>query len=227
MGFSRVVTPSAPLAAEALTAAMVGIGMNFAGAGTKDPNIEDTLFFASVEAMERDDLRVLAVLVTWFGVHSGWVNADRLTKLVRASKSVRVRALWSALAHWRQRDRRFARLEKCHAGAALELLAVGSDFQIKRHGEDPRFGGSALRVPANVLRDRPEDVLSPAELAKRHSAYRFRLILGPSYRADMWSQLKQDPSLSPTEVARRCYGSFATAWQVRRDFQLVHAPAAH
>jgi hypothetical protein len=30
MGFSRVLTPPAPLAAEALTAAMVGIGMNFA-----------------------------------------------------------------------------------------------------------------------------------------------------------------------------------------------------
>ena len=45
------------------------------------------------EAMERDDLRVLAVLVTWFGVHAPWVNADRLTRLVSAHPSKRVRAL--------------------------------------------------------------------------------------------------------------------------------------
>jgi hypothetical protein len=221
MGFSRVVSPPAPLAAEALTAAMVGIGMNFAAQGAKDPNIEDTLLFASLEALENDDLRVLAVLVTWFGVHCSWVNADRLTKLANASKSLPVRALWSALGHWQQRDRRLARLAKCYAGAAIDLLPTGTDFQIKRHGEDPRFAGSRLRVPAKVLRDRPDDVLSPAELVKRHTSYRFRVIIGPSYRADMWSQLELDPSLSPAELARKTYGSFATAWHARRDFDLV------
>jgi len=41
-------------------------------------------------------------------------------------------------------------------------------FQLKRHGEDPRFAGSALRVPANVLRDRAADVDPPAELARHH-----------------------------------------------------------
>jgi hypothetical protein len=56
---------------------MVGIGMNFASPAATEPNIEDTLLFASIEAMERDDLRVLAVLVTWFGVHHPWVNADQ------------------------------------------------------------------------------------------------------------------------------------------------------
>jgi hypothetical protein len=116
MGFSRVVSRPAPLAAEALTAALVGIGMNLAAQGAKEPNIEDTLLFASFEGMEKDDLRVLAVLVTWFGVHSSWVNADRLTKLVDDSKAPRVRALWSALGHWHQHDRRFARLAKCYGG---------------------------------------------------------------------------------------------------------------
>jgi hypothetical protein len=101
------------------------------------------------------------------------------------------------------------------------VLSTGTDFQIKRHGEDPRFAGSRLRVPANVLRDRPDDVLSPAELAKRHTGYRFRVIIGPSYRADMCSQLELDPSLSPAELARKTYGSFATAWHARRDFELV------
>ena len=35
----------------------------------------------------------------------------------------------------------------------------GTEFQIKRRGEDERFLGSKLRVPKGTLRDRLEDVL--------------------------------------------------------------------
>jgi hypothetical protein len=197
---------------------MVGIGMLVGGEGSRDPNIEDTLLFASIEGMERGDLRVLALFVTWFGVHSGRVNADRLTRLVGLQQSKRVRAFWSALARWRAADRRFARLAGGYRGPRVDLLPVGTDFQVARHGEDPRFAGSNLRAPANVLRDRPSDVLSPAELTKRHAAYRWRLVIGPTYRADMWAALEREPTLSAAGLARRTYGSFATAWQTRRDF---------
>jgi hypothetical protein len=200
---------------------MVGIGMNFGADAAPNPNIEDTLLFASIEGMDRDDLRVLAILVTWFGIHAPWVNADRLTKLILSAGSARVRAFWSALARWQAKDRRFARLAKVHAGSQLELLSTGTDFQIKRHGEDPRFAGGPLRVPANTLRDRMADVLTPEELARRHSAYARRIMLGPSYRADMWAALQREKSLSVAELARRTYGSFATAWHVRRDFDLL------
>ena len=203
---------------DSLTSAMIGIGMNFAGNADAQANIEDTLLFASVAAMEGDDLRTLAVLVTWFGVHEPWVNADRLIKLVDTRRSRRVRALWSALARWQGRDRRFVRLIGLYRGPAMDLLAVGTDFQIRRHGEDPRFEGSALRVPANVLRDRNADVLAPAELARRNPAFRYRVMMGPSYRADMWATLEAEPQLSAAELARRTYGSFATAWNVRKAF---------
>lgn len=81
----------------ALTEAMAGIGMGFAAQPNPRANIEETLLFASIDAMDRDDLRVLAVLVTWFGVHHERVNADRIIRLV-AHQSDRVKALWSALA---------------------------------------------------------------------------------------------------------------------------------
>jgi len=222
MPYSRALASQVPLAGDALTSAMVGIAMNFAAPGTADANIEDTLFFASVEAMERDDRRVAAVLVTWFGVHAPRVNADRLTKLVAKQASARVRALWSALARWQSRDRRFARLAKVYRGPRVDLLATGTNFQVSRHGEDPRFAGSSLRVPANVLRDRLADVLTPSELARRHRAYRFRVMLGPSYRADMWAALDDDPTLSAAALARRTYGSFATAWHVRHDYAILN-----
>lgn len=224
MPFSRALIPAAPLGPAALTSAMVGIGMRFAAASAPGANIEDTLLFASIEAMENHDLRVLAILVTWFGVHAPWVNADRLTKIVAAQESTRTRSLWSALARWQGRDRRFTRLAKLRPARRLDLLPTGTDFQVGRRGEDPRFAGSALRVPANVLRDRAADVEQPAELARHHHAYRYRVMIGPTYRADMWAALEDDPTLSAAAMARKTYGSFATAWHVRRDFAVL-APA--
>jgi hypothetical protein len=99
MPFSRALVPVPPAQAAALTAAMTGIGMRLAAVPSPAPNIEDTLLFAAVEAMEHHDLRVLGLLVTWFGVHAPRVNADRLTRIAAAQDSTRVRALWSALAH--------------------------------------------------------------------------------------------------------------------------------
>ncbi len=201
---------------------MVGIGIRFAAHPLPGANIEDTLLFASEAGMVNDDLRVLSMLVTWFGVHAPWVNADRLVRIVRDHRSPRVRTLWSALASWQARDRRFSRLVPSHQGPRIDLLRVGTDFQLHRHGEDERFKGTPLRVPAGVLRNRAVDIASPTELCQRHLAFRHRVMMGPTYRADMWAALTQDPSLSAAEIARRAYGSFATAWQVRRDFFLVH-----
>jgi hypothetical protein len=221
MAFSRAFVPSPLVPADALTSRMVGIGMNFAASPVLDANIEDTILFASIEGVEKHDLRVLAVLVTWFGMHASWVNADRLTKLVAGQSLPRVRAFWSAVARWQKKDRRFARLARLYVGRRLDVMETGAEFQVKRHGEDPRFEGSAIRAAANTLRDRVADVLQPADLARRHHAYRYRVMMGPSYRADMWAALEEDPVLSTAELARKTYGSFATAWHVRRDFALL------
>lgn len=221
MAFSRLTSPSESLHGEALTSAMVGVGMAFAAPPSRNPNIEDTLLAASIEGMEREDLRVLALLVDWLEVHAAWINADRLTALVAPYRGKRVRAFWSAVAHWLGKDRRFARLGNAYKGPRLNLLATGSDFHLRRSGEDERFEGGPLRVPAGILRQQKGDVLSPAELARRHDAYRHRILLGPSYRADMWAELDQDPSLSAAELARRAYGSFATAWHVKQDWEVL------
>jgi hypothetical protein len=221
MAFRRTSALMLQPSADALTHDMVGIGMNFAARPARDPNIEDTLLCASADAIEKPDLRTLAVLVTWFGVHSCWVNVDRLTHLVSEQSSERVRALWSALARWQEKDRRFVRLSKLYTGPQQDLLHLGTEFQIMRHGVDPRFKGGVLRVPANVLRDRVADVLSPADLAKRHRAYHFRIMIGPSYRADMWAALERNPELPAAELARKTYGSFATAWRVKREFAVL------
>lgn len=226
MPFRRTAALPPLIASDVLTSQLVGIGMNFAAPPVHDPNIEDSILFASIEGMEKQDLRVLAMLVTWFGIHAPWVNADRLTTLARAQSSARVRAFWSALARWQRKDRRFVRLSRSYKGPRQDVLEVGTEFQLQRHGEDPRFTGSAIRIAANILRDRPADVLSPSLLARRHHAYHFRIMMGPSYRADMWAALESDATLSAATLARETYGSFASAWHVRHDFLLLRGASS-
>jgi hypothetical protein len=79
MPFHRVTACRELPAGDELTESMVGIGMLFAADAAPNPNIEDTLLAASSEGMEKDDLRVLAILVEWVDRHSRWINADRLT----------------------------------------------------------------------------------------------------------------------------------------------------
>lgn len=226
MAFSRAPATVPTPTADALTAQCVGIGMNFAGPAAADADIERTLVHAAVLGMDAADLRVLAVLTTWLGVHHARVNADRLVRLVRAPASARVRAYWAAVATWLKKDRRLARLTSVYAGAPIELLPTGTAFQIERRGEDERFIGTTLRVPRGSLRDRRADVLAPEALLRRHAGYRNRVLMGPSFRADVWTALEQAPDQSIAAIARTAACSFATAWQVVQDYRLLHAADA-
>ena len=219
MAFKRHTLPESFASGEALTRDLVGIGFVLSSRAHRNPNIENTLMAAAIEGMA-GDYRTLGLLVQWLGIHLQYVNADRLVRLVGVSKDVRVRAFWSAIASWQKGDKRFARLIKLKSKAAIEL-GSGTEFQIRRHGEDERFKNTALRVPANLLRYRDGDVLLPQELVKRHTGYRCRVIMGPSYRADMWAVAGDSPSLKPSDLARQCYGSFATAWSVIRDKKMA------
>jgi hypothetical protein len=78
-----------------------------------------------------------------------------------------------------------------------------------------------VRVPKGTLRDRHEDVLSPAVLARRHAGYRNRVLIGPSFRADVWTVLERAPDLSIADIARKASCSFATAWQAAQDYRLL------
>lgn len=223
MAFKRNIQPIDLPDDATLTSRMIGIGMNFEGKGDYSANIEDTLLFASIQGMDHNDFRVLAVLVTWLSIHSERINVDRLVRLVDRKRSPRVRAFWESIAEWLASDRRFAKLKAAYRGPRLSLLAVGTEFHLRRRGEDERFVGTSLCVAEGTLRHRPADVMTPYELSRRHLAYRQRIVSGPSYRADVWAALERNPSSTPTELARITYSSFATAWQAHRDWGLLRA----
>jgi len=202
---------------------MVGVGMNLAAPAIPGANIEDTLVFASEQGMLEHDLRVLGVLVQWLEVHHTHVNADRLARMLSVHERSRVRTFWASVALWLETDRRLSRLQKLHEGARTPLLPVGTEFQVARRGEDDRFASTPLIVPAGTLGRRSGDVLSPIELIRVHAGYRNRVLMGPSWRADVWTVLETSVDLPTAEVARKAYCAFSTAWQVRQDFELLRA----
>lgn len=223
MAFHRTIHPPPRPVPDALTGRMVGIGMNFASQPVRDANIEDTLLHASEVGLLEDDLRVLGVLVQWLEVHHAYVNVDRLVRVMAGHPATRVRTFWAAIARWLDKDRRFARLASSYDGPRIELLDVGTAFHVMRRGEDYRFAGSPLVVPAETLRARAADVLPPSELVRHHAGYRNRVLMGPSWRADVWSLLEARPDMTVAEVARRAYCAFSTAWQTKQDFDLLQA----
>jgi hypothetical protein len=200
--------------------------MNLAVEADVEAHIEETLLHASEAGMDNGDLRVLALLTTWLGLHHTHVNADVLVRLVAAHPSHRVKAYWAAVAQWLGKDRRLTRFIAGFDGAGVDLLPVGTDFQIARRGEDERFRQTKLRVPAGALRDRAEDVLSPAALIQQHRGYRNRIWMGPTPRADVWSELEREPTITVAEAARRARCAFSTAWEVAQSYKLLHTAEA-
>jgi hypothetical protein len=206
-----------------LTARMAGIGFQFAGT-TPDTtaDIEHTLLHASVVGIEQDDFRTLGLLTTWLGIHHPRVHADRLLRVLDslpADTSVRTKTYWHAVAMWLG-DARLLRHRFDDVGA-VALLQVGNDFQLARHGEDERFIGGPLRVPRGVLRDRASDVMTPAQLVAHHVGYRLRVLLGPSYRADVFTLLARDPNMSVVQLAEQAQCAIGTASEVAKDFRLL------
>lgn len=226
MSFHRNILPGQLIEEAALTSHLIGMGIRLQGRAKKHVNIEDGLYSASVEGMA-GDLRVLSLLVDWIDLHYQRIIVDRLFRIVSESSEIRVRAFWAAIAQWKKTDPRFKRFRSLHHGNRLDLLPTGTDFHLSKKGEDARFSGSPLRVPEGVgLRQRASDILSPKELAKHHLPYYFRLLIGATYRADMWAYLTLDPELTPSELARRSYGSFATAWHVKEEWHVIQEAAA-
>jgi len=205
---------------DALTGAMVGIGMLFAAPTIPDQDIEETIFAASQAGMDGEDFRTLGILVDWLDVHVPWLNEGRLLDLMPRA-SGRVRAFWAAFAQRHGPDARFSPLVGLAPPGRCDVFLVGTDFQLRRRGEDPRFQGTALRVPAGTLRHRPADVLHPEALIRQHRAYRWRVLMGPTHRADMWAALEAEPTLEAPELARQTRGPLDVALRVIRDFALV------
>jgi len=225
MAYKRQILPEAWATGDLLTAQLESIGIRVTGRIKilEEVNIEDTLVAASREGIMLPDYRILSLLVDWIQVHGERVNVDRLVRIVDAISEMRVRVFWAAIAQWMKADSRYKKLAQLYSGKKIDLLESGTDFLITKNGLDERFVKTFLRIPNKTLRHRLSDILGPEDLARKHLAFRYRVLIGPTYRADMMAYLEKHPKASASEVARATYGSFASAWQAKKDFEVMQS----
>ena len=210
------------------------IGFNLGG-GKKstDPNIEASIISASIEAVNNKDNRIAGLLVDWITLHYLRVNVDRLTKFVFSlsdSDYKFVKIFWSANA---QRlfikDQRFKRLSELYSGKRLNFV----DRFVKRgqkkvtkmlveiKGEDERFKRTCIRVPKGYFSERPHQIFPVSVIAKNHLSYRYRVMMGSSYRADLWALLDSNPDISAYALGKKAHCSYRSAYIAKKDYELL------
>jgi hypothetical protein len=201
---------------------MARIGILINARPLKNPNIEDVLISASLEGMNKEDWRTLSLVVDWFFKHSQIINVDRLTRVIAVLKDQPlVQAFWSGLASNVGNDIRYKRLAKIYRGHDIVLGgSVGESF-IKRNGIDQRFIKGKLRVPNKMLRQRSVDILDLQGLVKLNRTAYFRVLVGPSYRADCLQALESGLAQSVSSIAQKAYASYRTAWEAAGDWTIV------
>ena len=233
----RPLVPKDYKTGDELAEDLIAIGFKLTGTvASKEPNLEETLVAASIDGLVNHEPRITPLLTDWVTLHFDRVIVDRLYKMVRELKGKKfniVRLYWCANAQRLPQDQRAGtrKLRDLYSESRRNLLAVlegvpdsdqdGTDLLIKKNGEDERFVDTCLRVPLGYFRHRPRDVLSPRQLAKIYPPYRYRVMLGSTFRADMWAALSKNPDLSPSKLAWKSFGNYLTAQQTKAEYEII------
>ncbi|TVQ77721.1 MAG: hypothetical protein EA369_08580 [Bradymonadales bacterium] len=213
---------------------LYAIGVNLtATAQVTDPNIEETLVLSSIEAVNHGDHRIAGILVDWISAHFLRINVDRLTNLVFGLSDEGfwwVKIFWCANAQrFYPADARFRRLAHLYRGQRLDFSDRDTpnterpvtEIFIQMKGLDERFEATCIRVPKNAFFHRPEQVFEADWIARHHMPFRYRVMMGASYRADLWALLRRNPKLSGYRLAKLAHCSIAAAARVKKDYLIV------
>ena len=198
-----------------------------------NPNIESTLISASIEAVNNKDNRMGGLLVDWITIHYLRINVDRLTKFVFSlSKSDYkfVKIFWCANAQRLfTKDQRFKRLSELYKGRRVNFAdrfvkkrqKKATKMLIEIKGEDGRFKRTCIRVPKGYFSERPQQIFPVSVVAKNHLPYRYRVMMGPSYRADLWALLDSDSNISAYALGKKAHCSYRSAYIAKKDYEFL------
>ena len=216
-----------------LDSSLQSIGFNiFCHRKVTDPNIEATLISASIEVINSRDTRLGGLLVDWLTIHASRVNADKLTKFIYQmdkSKYKLVKVFWCANAQRLfTKDQRFQRLSKVYKGKRINLADYlmskkrkPTHLLITLKGEDERFKNTCIRLPKGYFPERLNQILPGSVVAKNHLTYRYRLMMGAGYRADVWAIIKRHPDISAYALAKKAHCSYRTAYITKKDYETL------
>ncbi len=197
------------------------------------PNIEASIVSASVEAVNYQDNRIGGLLVDWITAHYLRMNVDRLTKFVFSLDDVVykfVKIFWCANAQrLYPKDQRFKRLSALYRGKRINFSdrfvknkqQKVTKMLIEMKEEDERFKGTCIRVHRGYFSERPHQIFPVSVIAKKHLSYHYRVMMGPSYRADLWALLKMYPNISAYALGKKAHCSYRTAYIAKKDYELL------
>ena len=210
------------------------IGFNLSGRKKPtDPNIESVIISASIEAVNNKDNRIGGLLVDWITIHYLRINVDKLTKFIFSLSDIEykfVKIFWCANAQRLfAKDQRFKRLSESYKGRRVNFAdrfikkgqRKSTKMLIEIKGEDERFKRTCIRVPKGYFSERPHQIFPVSVIAKNHLIYRYRVMMGPSYRADLWALLDNDPSISAYALGKKAHCSYRAAYMVKKDYELL------
>jgi hypothetical protein len=219
--YHRRDAPKTIYTGEALTARLLGIGIRFSTEAIRDPNIEDVLISAAHGAVMDGEGRLWTTLLDWWSVHHPCVNADRLVRALKELDLKPLQAFFAGLAQSMEPQGRFHALASIYRGPRLVIFNEEYRYRLARDGEAERFQGTALAVPSSLYQESTRDVFSQKELCAWHANYRWRVMIGPTFRADLWVACERGFSRTAYALAQETYCSLGAARRVLQDYELV------
>ena len=104
--------------------------------------------------------------------------------------------------------------------APFELTSI----YLERDGIKPWLKNSNLNVPNSALNaDKKINILKPFLLAQKNSQFRYRLLLGASWRADVAWLIKERQIEKPSKIKETLGCSYEPAYRISKEIKLFLA----
>lgn len=215
--------------------ASVGIKFNLPAGQTLDPIAapEDLFVQITADAVINGPGREFACMLSWIQEYGNLLHVAVLEKLLLKHPMPEVRAVWAAIGLWQSKDSRFRRLTGLYNGKRITLrppwAAELTRLQLAdpKQGEDPRFQGTPVRIPAQVAAHRPDkNVKTLSHILATNHLLANRVRFGPNYRADLWTWLEHDPTLSISQLRKHTGVSQGQCSRVKSDYMVLAQAAA-
>jgi hypothetical protein len=183
---------------------LIAIGIRLGGVSSREDAVAadlESVLLQAAGAMS-SDARLASLLFSWVHVHADYVIVEKLRKRIRTAEEdgcvVGITALAAYAVH--RGKHKWKKLIVRSEKAAFLSASRAAESAIHLKGSVPWLAEYGVLAAQGSIRVRPEDILSPSELARINLQYRNRLLFGAQWRADIitasWLLLRTGPPRS-------------------------------
>lgn len=187
-------------------------------------DIERTLIDSARHIAREKDFRLAGLLLSWAKIHGQHVIVEKLKKFALPLEHSEMDAyLWiKALAAFADHEgipRWKLLVSRSRAPRHLYPKEI-SEAGIARKGAVPWLKQWNLLLPADSLRIRDKDIMTPQELLRHNRQYRNRFIFGPCWRADIVTAIEEGAA-NPSDIMMRAGCSYEPAHRIFTELRMA------